>query len=267
MLRVRGLKKSFRAGALPFGGGASRPIVQGVDLDVEQGEIVGLLGANGAGKTTTFRMCMGTIRPDAGSVSFLGQDVTSWPMYQRARAGMGYLAQEHSEFKDLTTEQNLLVVLERLPLSRAERRKKCDALLEEYGLTATRAQLARTLSGGQKRRLEVARLLITEPKLVLFDEPWHGVDPIKKDEIQAVIYGLRSRGIAVFITDHDVDRVLRGTERVYLMHEGKVIVQGTPQQIVDDAEARRVYLGASYTIDLSARPPAPPPAPTTEDAA
>ncbi|MBX3469807.1 MAG: LPS export ABC transporter ATP-binding protein [Planctomycetes bacterium] len=257
MLRVRGLKKSFRVGGLPFGGATFRSIVQGVDLDVEQGEIVGLLGANGAGKTTTFRMTMGMFRPDEGSVRFLDDEVTDWPMYRRARAGMGYLAQEHSEFKDLTTEQNLLVVLERLPLSRADRRRRCDALLDEYGLTPTRDQLARTLSGGQKRRLEVARLLITEPRLVLFDEPWHGVDPIARSEIQAIVFGLRDRGISVFITDHDVERVLLTVDRVYLMNEGKIIVHGAPQAIVDSEEARRVYLGQDFQLDLPDRPARP----------
>lgn len=247
MLRVRGLKKSF-----------GRPIVQGVDLDVEKGEIVGLLGANGAGKTTTFRMTMGMIQPDEGSVSFLDQDVTQSPMYRRARAGMGYLAQEHSEFKELTTEENLLVVLERLSLSRRERRERCDALLDEYGLTPARGTLAHRLSGGQKRRLEVARLLVTEPRLVLFDEPWHGVDPIARSEIQAVVFALRDRGISVFITDHDVERVLLTADRVYLMNEGKIIVQGSPREIVDSAEARRVYLGADFQLEL---PPKAPPTP------
>jgi len=253
MLRVRGLRKSFRVGGLPFGGATSRPIVQGVDLDVAKGEIVGLLGANGAGKTTTFRMTMGMIQPDEGSVSFLDEDVTQWPMYRRARGGMGYLAQEHSEFKELTTEENLLVVLERLSLSRRERRQRCDALLDEYGLTPARGTLAHRLSGGQKRRLEVARLLVTEPRLVLFDEPWHGVDPIARSEIQAVVFALRDRGISVFITDHDVERVLLTADRVYLMHDGKIIVHGSPREIVESAEARRVYLGADFKLELPAR--------------
>jgi lipopolysaccharide export system ATP-binding protein len=258
MLRVRGLKKAFRSGSvLPFGG-TLRQIVHGVDLDIEPGEIVGLLGANGAGKTTTFRMTMGMIQPDEGSVAFLEQDVTTLPMYQRAQLGMGYLAQERSEFKDLTTEQNLLVVLERLSLTRGERKRRCDALLEEYGLTPTRVTPASRLSGGQRRRLEVARLLITEPKLVLFDEPWSGVDPISRGDIQQTIFHLRDRGITVFVTDHDAERVLLTVDRCYLMHEGKIIVQGSPKDVVASADARRCYLGQDFKLDLDARSAAAP---------
>lgn len=253
MLRVRGLKKSFRTGGvLPFMGGALRRIVHGVDLDIEQGEIVGLLGANGAGKTTTFRMTMGMFPADEGTVSFLDQDVTAWPMYQRALAGMGYLAQEHSVFRDMTCEQNLQVVLERLSLSRADRRRRCDELLDEYGLTPARATPAHRLSGGQKRRLEVARLLITAPRLVLFDEPWHGVDPIARGDIADTIYHLRDRGISVFITDHDVELVLLTVDRLYLMNEGRIIVQGTPHEIMASEEARRVYLGRDFVLDIDA---------------
>ncbi len=271
MLRVRGLKKAFRTGgALPFFGGALKPIVHGVDLDIGDGEIVGLLGANGAGKTTTFRMTMGMFPADEGTVTFQEQDVTGWPMYQRARAGMGYLAQEHSVFRDMTCEQNLLVVLERLSLSRQDRRRRCDALLDEYGLTERRAVPAARLSGGQKRRLEVARLLITEPRLVLFDEPWHGVDPIARSEIQGTIFQLRDRGISVFITDHDAERVLLTVDRVYLMNEGRIIVQGSPRDVVASSEARRVYLGQDFTLDLDG-PRAPSSAtndaPGVEDAA
>ncbi len=270
MLRVRGLKKAFRTGgALPFLGGTLRQIVHGVDLDIEQGEVVGLLGANGAGKTTTFRMTMGMFPADEGTVSFLDQDVTAWPMYQRARAGMGYLAQEHSVFRDMTCEQNLQVVLERLPLSSADRRRRREELLDEYGLTPARKTPAFRLSGGQKRRLEVARLLITEPKLVLFDEPWHGVDPIARSEIQGTIFQLRDRGISVFITDHDAERVLLTVDRVYLMNEGRIIVQGAPRDVVASSEARRVYLGHDFTLDLDAPRAAPGAvgAPGVEDAA
>jgi len=243
MLEVRALKKSFK-----------RPVVQGVDLDVGPGEVVGLLGPNGAGKTTTFRMVMGMVRPDGGAIRFDGRDVTPWPMYRRARAGMGYLAQEQSVFRDLTAEQNLLVVLERLDLTRRERRARCAALLEEYGLSETRTQPARTLSGGQKRRLEIARALINEPKVMLLDEPYAGVDPIAVGDIRAIVHGLRDRGIAVFITDHDAREILTTVDRVYLVHEGRVVVSGPPRQLLEAEVARRVYLGQDFKLDLDDRP-------------
>ncbi len=246
MLEVRDLHKSFR-----------QPIVQGVDLDVRPGEIVGLLGPNGAGKTTTFRMTMGMIRPDSGVVSFLGQDVTRWPLHRRARAGMGYLPQEHSVFRDLSVEDNLLVVLERLPLGRSERRARCDVLLEEYGIAHTRKQPARTLSGGQKRRLEIARALITNPQLMLFDEPFAGVDPIAVGDIQEIVYGLREKGIAVFITDHDARQILTTSDRVFLMHEGRVVVKGHPREILESELARKVYLGEGFKLDPADLPPVP----------
>jgi lipopolysaccharide export system ATP-binding protein len=244
MLTVRGLEKSFK-----------NPVVQGVDLEVGAGEIVGLLGPNGAGKTTTFRMTMGMIRPDGGQVDFLGEDVTHWPLHRRARLGMGYLPQEHSVFRDLSVEKNLLVVLERMDLPRKERKLRCATLLEEYGLTHTRKQPARTLSGGQKRRLEIARALITQPKLMLFDEPFAGVDPIAVGDIQSIVYGLRDKGIAVFITDHDARQILSTSDRVYLMHEGRVVVSGAPQAILDSEVARRVYLGEGFKLDLGAHVP------------
>ena len=244
MLEVRGLVKRFKT-----------PVVQGVDLDVGAGEIVGLLGPNGAGKTTTFRMTMGMYRPDAGAVRFLGHEVTRWPLYKRARVGMGYLAQEHSVFRDLSVAQNLLVVLERLSLRRGERKRRCAALLDEYGLSHTREQPARTLSGGQMRRLEIARALITEPRLMLFDEPFAGVDPIAVGDIQEIVYGLREQGIAVFITDHDARQILTTSDRVYLMYEGRVVVSGAPRDILASEMARRVYLGESFKLDLDAEPP------------
>ncbi len=255
MLEVRGLHKSFR-----------RPIVQGVDLDVRPGEVVGLLGPNGAGKTTTFRMTMGMVRPDSGVVRFMGRDVTHWPLHQRARAGMGYLPQEHSVFGDLTVAQNLLVVLERLPLARGERRRRCDALLEEYGIAHTREQPARSLSGGQKRRLEIARALITDPKLMLFDEPFAGVDPIAVGDIQQIVYGLRERGIAVFITDHDARQILTTSDRVFLMYEGRVVVQGHPAEVLSSDLARRVYLGEGFKLDPADLPPVREPAPAATPA-
>jgi len=218
--------------------------------------VFGFLGPNGAGKTTTFRMTMGMIRADEGQVLFRGDNVTKWPMYQRARAGMGYLAQEHSVFRDLSVKDNLIVVLERLSLTRAERRKRCAELLDEYGLTHTQDQLAHTLSGGQKRRLEIARALITSPSLMLFDEPFAGVDPIAVGDIQSIVYGLREKGIAVFITDHDARQILSTSDRVYLMHEGRVVVAGSPQEILDSELARKVYLGEGFKLDLEEHTPA-----------
>ena len=260
MLTVAGLKKSFK-----------NPVVQGVDLEVRPGEIVGLLGPNGAGKTTTFRMTMGMIRPDEGSVRFLGEEVTHWPLFRRARLGMGYLPQEHSVFRDLSVEDNLRVVLDRLGFRGRERRSRSGALLEEYGLTHTRKQPARTLSGGQKRRLEIARALITQPKLMLFDEPFAGVDPIAVGDIQGIVYGLREKGIAVFITDHDARQILSTSDRVYLMNEGRVVVKGPPQAILDSELARRVYLGDNFKLDLSDHVPqgacAGEPTPTEAEAA
>jgi lipopolysaccharide export system ATP-binding protein len=240
MLEIRDLHKSY---------GNAR-VVQGVSLEVNAGEIIGLLGPNGAGKTTSFRMSMGMIRADSGTVKFLGEDVTGWPMYRRARAGMGYLAQQESVFRDLAVEKNLLVILERLPLSRKERKERCAQLLDEYGLTEQRKQPAWTLSGGQKRRLEIARALITSPKLMLFDEPFAGVDPIAVGGIQEIVYGLRDRGIAVFVTDHDARQILSTSDRVYLMDQGKVVVHGSPREILDSEVARRVYLGEDFKMEL-----------------
>lgn len=239
MLTVRGLKKSFK-----------RPVVQGVDLEVGPGEVVGLLGPNGAGKTTCFRAIMGLIQPDEGQVTFLGQDVTRLAIHQRARLGMGYLPQKESVFGDLSVEQNLIAVLERLPLGRRERRSRAAQLLDEYGLTHIATEPAGRASGGQKRRLEIARALITEPRLMLFDEPFAGVDPIAVGDVQEVVYGLRDKGIAVFITDHDARQILSTSDRVYLMSEGTVVVNGPPQAILDSEIARRVYLGEAFHLDL-----------------
>jgi len=241
MLVVSGIKKSY----------GKRAVVQGVDLEVGAGEVVGLLGANGAGKTTSFRMIMGLIQADAGRVSFLGEEVTHLPIHKRARLGMGYLPQKESVFGDLSVEQNLTVALERLPLSRKERKAKASVLLEEYGLEKIRKSPAGRASGGEKRRLEIARALITEPQLMLFDEPFAGVDPKNVGEVQKVVYGLRDKGIAVFITDHDARQILSTSDRVYLMNEGAVVVKGQPQEILDSEIARRVYLGENFKLDLS----------------
>jgi lipopolysaccharide export system ATP-binding protein len=245
MLRVHDLRKSYKG----------REVVAGVSFDVNEGEIVGLLGRNGAGKTTTFRMTIGMVWPDAGRVEFQGKDgvfrdVSSLPMYQRARAGMGYLAQENSIFRDLTVEDNLGCILETLGLSRRENRLRRDSLIEEYGLGAVRKSAARVLSGGEKRRLEIARALITQPKLMLLDEPFAGVDPIAVGDIQKIVFGLRDRGISVFITDHNVRETLATTDRLYLMSDGRVLVSGTPREIVANPDARRLYLGEGFQLDL-----------------
>ncbi|MBL4850252.1 MAG: LPS export ABC transporter ATP-binding protein [Planctomycetes bacterium] len=241
MLAVSGLKKRY----------GKRWVVQGVELEVRAGEVVGLLGPNGAGKTTCFRAIMGLITADEGQVSFLGNDVTHLPIHKRARLGMGYLPQKESVFGDLSVEKNLTIALERLPLSRKERKLKATVLLEEYGLLKIRKSMAGRASGGEKRRLEIARALITEPQLMLFDEPFAGVDPKNVGEVQKVVYGLRRKGIAVFITDHDARQILSTSDRVYLMHEGEVVVSGPPQKILDSEVARRVYLGENFKLDLS----------------
>ncbi|MBI3722898.1 LPS export ABC transporter ATP-binding protein [bacterium] len=267
MLRVRELKKTYR----------SREVVSSVSFDVGEGEIVGLLGRNGAGKTTTFRMTVGMIQPDAGRVELRSRegewrDVTALPMYLRARAGMGYLAQEHSIFRDLSVEDNLTCILETLDLSRKDRRARRDALLEEYGLGKVRKSRAYRLSGGEMRRLEIARSLISEPRLMLLDEPFAGVDPIAVGDIKKIVFGLKERGISVFITDHNAREILTTTDRIYLMNEGQVLVTGTPREIVASADARRVYLGEEFDVpelkgeDESREPreKAPPETPTSE---
>lgn len=254
MLRVRELRKAY----------GGREVVSSVSFDVNEGEVVGLLGRNGAGKTTTFRMTVGMVVPDGGHVEFRGKDgawrdLTREPMHMRARAGMGYLAQENSVFRDLTVEDNLGCILETLALGRKERRARRDALIDEYGLGKVRKTHAHRLSGGEKRRLEIARALITQPRLMLLDEPFAGVDPIAVGDIRKIVSGLKERGISVFITDHNVQHVLETAERIYLMSDGKVLVSGTPQEIVESPDAKRVYLGEDFKAHL----PKPVTAPTT----
>ena len=198
-----------------------RTVVDRVSLVVNQGEIVGLLGRNGAGKTTSFRMTIGMITPDGGSVSFDGVDVTKMPMYKRARRGMGYLSQEPSIFQRLTVRQNLLAILETMSMSKASRNEKCDQLLEQFDLTVQRKQLARTLSGGERRKLEIARALITNPTMILLDEPFSGVDPISVQDLQKEIRQLRVRGISILLTDHNVRETLSVTDRSYIMDSGR----------------------------------------------
>ena len=226
-----------------------RAVVDEVSLHVGQGEIVGLLGRNGAGKTTTFRMTIGIIRPEGGSVMFDGVDVTHTAMYKRARQGMGYLSQEPSIFQRLTVRQNLLAILETMNLSRRDRHAKCDHLLDQFSLTIQQKQLARTLSGGERRKLEIARALITNPTMILLDEPFSGVDPIAVEELQGEIRGLKDRGISVLLTDHNVRETLTVTDRSYIIDSGRVLREGTPRELIKDELVRKTYLGHTFRGD------------------
>jgi len=228
-----------------------RAVVDRLGFHVMPGEIVGLLGRNGAGKTTTFRMTVGMIDPDEGTVTFAGRDVTNLPMYKRARLGMGYLSQEPSVFQRLSVLDNLLAILETMrDLSRKQRIEKARSLLEQFGLTGQRDQHARTLSGGERRKLEIARALVTEPKLILLDEPFSGVDPKAVEDLQREILHLkRDLGIAVLLTDHNVRETLRVTDRSYIINEGKKLAEGKPADIVRDPLVRKTYLGSSFRDD------------------
>jgi len=226
-----------------------RTVVNNVSVVVHQGEIVGLLGRNGAGKTTSFRMTIGMITPDAGTVIFDGVDVTRMPMFKRARRGMGYLSQEPSIFQRLTVRQNLLAVLETMNFTRRDRRQKADALLEQFALTKTSSQLARTLSGGERRKLEIARAMVTNPTMVLLDEPFSGVDPIAVQELQVEIRNLKDRGISILLTDHNVRETLSVTDRSYIIDNGKVLREGPPRDLVKDELVRRTYLGQTFRGD------------------
>ena len=226
-----------------------RTVVDNVSITVNQGEIVGLLGRNGAGKTTTFRMTIGMIVPEGGSVTFDGVDVTKMPMYKRARRGMGYLSQEPSIFQRLTVRENLLAILETMNMSKTLRMEKCDHLLEQFNLTVQHKQLARTLSGGERRKLEIARALVTNPTMILLDEPFSGVDPIAVEELQQEILGLRKRGISILLTDHNVRETLTVTDRSYIMDSGKVLREGAPKDLINDDMVRRTYLGRTFRGD------------------
>ena len=227
-----------------------RPVVDQLSYSVMRGEIVGLLGRNGAGKTTTFRMTVGIIDADDGSVVFDGQDVTLMPMYKRAQLGMGYLSQEPSVFQRLSVEDNLIAILETMQLSRAERKDRAEQLIKQFGLATQRKQLARTLSGGERRKLEIARALVTEPKLIMLDEPFSGVDPKAVEDLQVEILRLkRDRGIAVLLTDHNVRETLRVTDRSYIINEGHKLAEGSPREIIRDERVRSIYLGSSFRGD------------------
>ena len=227
---------------------SGKPVVNNVDFAVDRGEIVGLLGPNGAGKTTSFLMAMGLIRPDSGTVWLNGQNVTYMPMYRRARLGMGYLSQEPSVFQRMSVESNILAILETLPLRREERRRRSRQLLEAAGLAHLAWQKAYTLSGGERRRLEITRALVTSPSLLLLDEPFPGVDPKHVSELQKMITSFRGQGLGILLTDHNVRDTLKVTDRAYIIREGVIIRHGAPEQIVADPEVRRLYLGEDFHL-------------------
>ncbi|MEQ1896385.1 MAG: LPS export ABC transporter ATP-binding protein [Vicinamibacterales bacterium] len=228
---------------------SGRTVVRGVSLQVHSGEIVGLLGPNGAGKTTTFHMTVGLTAPDSGRVLLDEEDLTDAPMYVRARKGIGYLPQEPSIFRGLTVEQNILAILETLPLTRAERRTRLAGLLDELHLTPLAKSPAHTLSGGERRRTEITRALVMSPRFILLDEPFAGIDPIAITEIQGIISQLKARGIGVLVTDHNVRETLRITDRAYIVHDGVLYQSGSPADLAADAEVRRIYLGADFRLD------------------
>jgi lipopolysaccharide export system ATP-binding protein len=228
----------------------SRTVVDRVSYAVRQGEIVGLLGRNGAGKTTSFRITIGMITPNAGQVVFNGEDLTGLPMYKRAKRGIGYLSQEPSVFQRLTVRQNLIAILESMRIGRRQRRARAETLMEQFGLAHLSGQLARNLSGGERRRLEIARALVTEPQLILLDEPFSGVDPIAVEGLQREITRLREEhGIAILLTDHNVRETLSVTDRSYIIHEGQVIAEGPPRALINDPNVRRIYLGSTFRGD------------------
>lgn len=222
--------------------------MDGVSLTVGQGEVVGLLGPNGAGKTTSFHMIVGMIRGDGGRILIGDRDVSSLPMYRRARLGLGYLPQETSVFRKLTVEENLLAILETRRMTRKEMKEETSRLLEEFKIAHLRKHMAFTLSGGERRRLEIARALTTRPDFLLLDEPFAGIDPIAVEDIQSVVFTLRDRGMGILITDHSVRETLATTNRAYIMFEGKVLIEGTAEHLAQDEEARRIYLGKSFSL-------------------
>jgi lipopolysaccharide export system ATP-binding protein len=238
LIQTRGLVKQY----------GGRRVVDGVDIHVGAGEVVGLLGKNGAGKTTTFYMIVGLVPPTEGHV-FMGQeDVTRMPMYRRARRGIGYLPQEESIFRKLSVEENLLAILETLPMSEEDREKRCDELLTDFGLQHVRENIAITLSGGEKRRVTIARALVTSPSLLLLDEPFSGVDPMAVHDIQEIILHLKQRGLGVLITDHNVRETLSVVDRAYIIEEGRVLSEGTREFLLNDPIAREIYLGHRFTM-------------------
>jgi lipopolysaccharide export system ATP-binding protein len=238
VLRTIEINKSFRG----------RRVVNSVNLEVSQGEVVGLLGPNGAGKTTTFHIIVGLTLPDSGSIKLNSEDITRLPMFLRARNGISYLPQETSIFRKLTVEENLLSILETLPLSAYDRHHRCESLLEDLGITQVRRSYGYTLSGGERRRVEIARSLVISPSFILLDEPFAGIDPQAVDDIQKIISQLKTRKIGVLMTDHNVRETLRVTDRAYIIHDGKIFRMGTPEGLSKDPDVRRVYLGDNFSL-------------------
>ncbi len=238
LVRTEELVKAYRG----------RQVVNGVNLDVKAGEIVGLLGPNGAGKTTSFYMTVGLIKPTSGRVFFKGQEVTQAPMYRRARMGMGYLSQEPSIFRRLTVEENVLAILETIPMTARDRRRRLQGLLEELKISYLAKQKAYTLSGGERRRLEITRALVTNPSLILLDEPFSGVDPLAVYDVQQIIIELKERGLGILITDHNVRETLAVVDRAYLICEGKVLREGTSDFLINDEMSRQLYLGPRFSM-------------------
>jgi len=238
LLEIKGLAKSYDG----------REVVKGVDILVKRGEIVGLLGPNGAGKTTTFYMVVGIIPPNRGNIVFDNNDITALPIHERARYGIGYLAQEPSVFRKLSVEENIMAILETLPISRVERNERLRFLLDELNISYLAKNKAYTLSGGERRRLEITRALVTNPSFILLDEPFSGIDPIVVNEAQEIIKELKEKGLGILLTDHNVRETLSITDRAYLIAEGRILISGTAQELIDDPQARQIYLGEKFRM-------------------
>lgn len=238
LLETKGLSKNYGV----------KQVVKGVDILVKRGEIVGLLGPNGAGKTTTFYMVVGIIRPNSGKIIFDNEDITNYSIHQRARFGIGYLAQEPSVFRKLTVEENIMAILETLPLNRKARELRLNSLLSELNIAHLRKSKAYTLSGGERRRLEITRALVTNPSFILLDEPFSGIDPIVVSEAQEIIRELKAKGLGILLTDHNVRETLAITDRAYLIAEGRILISGTAEELIRDPKARELYLGEKFRM-------------------
>ncbi len=238
LLEIKDLSKSYN----------SREVVRGVDILVKRGEIVGLLGPNGAGKTTTFYMIVGVIPPNRGRIVFDNYDITNLPIHERCRFGISYLSQEASIFRKLTVEENILAILETLPIGKSERKRRLDGLLDELNIAHLRKSKSYTLSGGERRRLEITRALVTNPSFILLDEPFSGIDPIVVNEAQEIIKELKEKGLGILLTDHNVRETLSITDRAYLIAEGKILISGTANELINNAQARQVYLGEKFRM-------------------